>query len=222
MSVLDLEFSEKGLAFIAAKEACALTAYRDTSHLAIGFGQNIKTLKQGDTIEMQQAIDMFLVATAEYADYTRRLFRNYPFEQHHFDACGDVVYNIGPTKMKVETDFFKALDNYFNLIAKGPPQTDEQRETFLKIRSEAGNAFIPIMYKERNRHHNFERRCLDAVMFTAKAYGNISKLTFYDKGKRPKALRDENNKVILDEAGNVKFPPDVPVEIDMPVFKKAA
>jgi GH24 family phage-related lysozyme (muramidase) len=78
--------SEKGLAFVACREACSLTAYADTHMLAVGFGQNDPSLKPGDTIALEHAIDLFVSKAKADAIQLTRIFDGVLLDQQHVDS----------------------------------------------------------------------------------------------------------------------------------------
>lgn len=184
-----LSISEKGYAFVAAREACSLTAYADTRMLAVGFGQNDPNLKPGDVITLDQAIALFLKEGQRIALSLTKIFAGYDLKQNVVDACFSTAYNIGLGSFARNEPLVSAVKAY----AVHP--ADRLR------RDAAGYQIINANYTLDMGPFNLSRRCREALVFVSGDYGDLSTLKLWPAGKSPK-----NN------------PPDLPTLVPMPTF----
>lgn len=88
-----MHVSQAGLDFIKQWESCRLTAYRDSAGVeTIGFG-HVGDVHEGQTITQHQADELLrhdLKTAEECVDSTCP-----GLDQHRFDACVSLTYNIG-------------------------------------------------------------------------------------------------------------------------------
>lgn len=172
--------SEKGYAFIAAREACVLTMYPDSHNPAIGFGQNDPTLKSGDTITMAQAIDLLVREGTQIAKGLAKAFTDVKLPQNQVDALVCLGYNLGVTGIIRDNP---KLVTAVRAYAKEPGNHT--------LRDLAGMEFITAHPKDGPVPFNFSRRCREALVFTAGDYGDLSTLMVWGTGKDPKHDKPE-------------------------------
>jgi GH24 family phage-related lysozyme (muramidase) len=158
--------SEKGLAFVACREACSLTAYADTHMLAVGFGQNDPSLKPGDTIALEHAIDLFVNKAKADAIQLTRIFDGVLLDQQHVDSLWSLGYNIGFGALGRDTELVNAVKAF---------RTDPRNR---ELRDAAGFEIV--------RPFNLSRRCREALVFVSGDYGDLSTLQLWEAGKSPK------------------------------------
>lgn len=183
-----LRISEKGYAFVAAREACVLTAYPDSRMLAAGFGQNDPTLKVGDTITLDQAIALFLKEGQRIETFLQKTFSP-NLEQQHVDALFSATYNVGTGTMRDNADLLIAVAAF----RAGPADK--------RLRDLAGLEIIKVHPKDKPVPFNLSRRCREVLVFVSGDYGDLSTMQLWPAGKSPK-----------------NTPPDPPTIVPMPRF----
>ena len=104
--------SEKGLQFVAQREAAVLKPYMDGNKLAIGFGDNDPALKGTDRITLDEAVERYVKKSNEYVASLNRLFP-FEMEQHHFDALFSLAYNYGAGGLVKKTGLVSLVDRYY-------------------------------------------------------------------------------------------------------------
>lgn len=187
-----MQASNKGLQFIAQREACVLTSHRDTTHLAIGFGINDANLVEGVTITFEEAIAAFLKRIEAEEKSLNIIFKDALLDQHHFDALLSLQWNIGPTKLKGQQRLVSAVEVFCrNKTDKG-------------LRDWAAYQLSHSQFSELTGPFNFSRRCREAIMFIGADYGDLSTLKLWPVGTSPR-----------------NDPPDPPEIVPMPVFRDA-
>lgn len=188
-----IDVSERGLAFVAAREACVLTAYRDSHMLAIGFGQNDPNLKEGDTTTLEHAIALFRTAAFERVVALRKIFAGVDLPQHQFDALFSLLYNCGAgTIARNSPDLLGAVRAY-----RANPKD-------VRFRDHAAYQIILTHPEDKPVPFNLSRRCREVLLFLSEDYGDISTLKFWPAGKSPKHT-----------------PPDLVTLIPMPKFRSS-
>lgn len=112
-----MQVSNKGLEFLADHEGFASNAYKDVAGVwTIGFGftsqseifasfweyqTGRKKIKAGDVISRGDALRVLrLMCDSEYGEYVNDKIVGRTLNQHEFDACVSVVYNLGPRALK--------------------------------------------------------------------------------------------------------------------------
>lgn len=184
-----LPISEKGYAFDAQREACVLSVYADSKNPAIGFGLNDPKLKPGDSISMDEAIAALLKEGARIQAFLAMTFAYANLLQSHVDALFSLAYNVGTGTIRDNVDLIKA-------IAASRTAPDDKH-----LRDVVGLEIIKTHPPDKPQPFNLGRRCQEAMLFTTGAYGDLSTLLFWDKGKNPHA--------------------DAPQVVPMPKFLKA-
>lgn len=190
--------TEKGFAFTAAREACVLTAHRDTKNLAIGFGLNAPGLKEGDTCSLDEAIAAFVAyGTAICEHDVDRVFVGLKLLPHQYDALFSLAWNLGGTRLRAASALIYAISQFIETHEPaGSP-------AWRKLRDRAGLEIVLARYTDEDGPFNFSRRCREAVLFTTGDYGDLSRIPFWDRGKSPK-----------------HEPPDPGTWLPMPTFLK--
>jgi len=183
--------SEKGYAFVAAREACVLTMYPDSHNPAIGFGQNDPTLKPGDVITLDEAIALFLKEGQRIAAALEKIFAGYDLKQNHVDCLFSVAYNIGTGALARNAPLVDAVKAF----ATHP--------TNRLMRDAAGYQIVRANYSDQTGPFNLSRRCREALVFVSGDYGDLSAMQLWPAGKSPK-----------------NTPPDPPTVVPMPTFLK--
>lgn len=169
-----MDISEKGLAFVAAREACVLTVYQDTRNPAIGFGVNDATLKPGQTISFEEAQARYVTAAAGYSKSIDKIFEDVNLQQQHKDAIFSTTWNIGATRMRQEVRFGTALREFYKNLTDRTLR-DRAAYELLHVRWDL-NGWKPF---------NLSRRCLEAVLFIKGEYHDIDQLSLWREGKVP-------------------------------------
>lgn len=164
---------QKDLAFIAAREGWALTAYPDTHHLAIGPGLNDPSLVDGHTLSMQRTIEIFLTFMKQQTAALERVLPSEGLAANHWGAVQSLTYNIGVGGIKRNEPLLSAI------IAFAAKPSDRV------LRDKAGLQIVLANSNPDTGPFNLSRRCREAVLFTAGDYGNIDKMPFWDAGKNP-------------------------------------
>jgi GH24 family phage-related lysozyme (muramidase) len=184
-----VRFTEKGLAFVATREAIVLTAYPDSHMLAVGMGQNDPALKPGDTITLEQAIALYLHEMERISRFLEMLFSSVTLLPQHWDALGSATYNCGTGTMRNNTALIGAVIDY-----RDNPDDRHKRDlaAFELVQMHPADKPIPF---------NLSRRCREALVFTAGDYGDVSTVQLWPAGKSPK-----------------NTPPDPPQVVPMPTF----
>jgi lysozyme len=96
-----MKCSEKGIAFIKAREACKLTAYRDGGGVwTIGVGHTGKAVHQGQTITQFEADELLRMDLDDH-DISRLL--KVETKQHEYDAMTSLAFNIGMERFRGST-----------------------------------------------------------------------------------------------------------------------
>jgi GH24 family phage-related lysozyme (muramidase) len=185
-----MRVSPQGLAFVAQREGCVLTAYRDTKHLAIGFGWNKPGLQEGDTITLDEAVAQFVEHSAVYDQDMARVFGAAPLSQQCYDALYSLAYNIGGTQLRKETDLISAV------IAHALSPGDRV------LRDKAAYHLTRARFNDESGPFNFSRRCREALVYIGGDYGDLTTLKMWPVGKSPRNV-----------------PPDAPETAPMPVFR---
>jgi hypothetical protein len=164
--------------FVAAREACVLTAHRDTALLAIGFGQNDASLDEGDTISMDRAIALLMVAADEYDRSLNIIFAGSALAQHQYDAAFSLMYNVGATWFRSYggRPLVKAVADH----AASPGDRG--------LRDATGFAFVCAKYDPDAGPFNLSRRCREALMYVQGDYGDLSTLKLWREGKSPRHI----------------------------------
>ena len=174
-----MKVSERGLQFVAAREACTLTAHMDTTTLAVGFGQNNKNLKPDDEITIERAVELM----CEFADGLDRslniIFGDIKCAQHQYDAVFSAAYNLGPTWLK---------NGNQHLI--GAVKVHAEAPADLQLRDLAGLAFCQIKGPPKVKDgpprypFNMSRRARECVLYTQGDYGDLSTMKLFRKNPR--------------------------------------
>ena len=94
--------SQEGIELIKKFEGCELEAYQDSVGVwTIGYGHT-KDVKEGDSINRDEAEHLLHEELPEYEGYINDLV-TVPLNQCQFDALVCWVYNLGPTNLKEST-----------------------------------------------------------------------------------------------------------------------
>lgn len=161
-----MNVSNNGLAFVAVREACVLTAYWDRHHYAIGFGINDAKLKGGETITLEQAIVDFVKFMEDISRGVSRLFDGVAFLPNMHDAICSAAYNFGVGGLSEQHDLMRSINDLGGFPADA--DLNGVKEAFEAI--------------ELNNH----RRKMEAKMFVEGDYGDISTLKLWKAGKNPR------------------------------------
>ena len=170
-----LDVSEKGLAFVAVREACVLTAYQDTRHLALGFGINDPSLKEGDTITLDEAITRYVKTAGEYSASINKILLGLPIKQHQHDVLFSVTWNIGATRLADEDRLLRAIRAH-SVEPTNPELRDWAAYELLHVRWDLVG----------HKPFNLARRCAEAILYVRGDYGDLSKLKLWREGKNPR------------------------------------
>lgn len=88
-------YSQAGLAVTKSFEGCVLTAYRDlVGVLTIGYGHTGPDVKPGMVINAAQATDLLKKDLEKFVTAANKLIK-VEVTQGQFDACVDLMFNIG-------------------------------------------------------------------------------------------------------------------------------
>jgi GH24 family phage-related lysozyme (muramidase) len=158
--------SERGLAFCAAREACVLKAYLDTKHLAIGFGDNDPSLKEGDTISFEEAIRRYLKKIKGYEESVNRIFAAANLSQTTFDALISLCWNVGATQLREEKQLITAIEGYGS-DPKSAYFRDWAAFELIKVKLDGSGPF------------NLSRRCREALVLINGDYGDLNTLKIW-------------------------------------------
>lgn len=97
-----LKLSASGLAFLQAREACWLRAYRDTGGVwTIGWG-HARNVREGDECTRQQAV-RWLASDVANAESCVNAAVIVPLSQNRFDALVSFVFNVGCEAFRTST-----------------------------------------------------------------------------------------------------------------------
>ncbi len=167
-----LTISEKGYAFVACREACVLTAYPDSRMLAVGFGQNDPSLKEGDTITMDEAIALFLKEGQRIAAFLEKTFG--PLQQQQADALWSLTYNVGTGTIRDNAPLVAVVKAYVASPKDG------------RLRDAVGYQILQTHPKDKPVPFNLSRRCREALVFVSGDYGDLRTMMLWPAGKSPK------------------------------------
>ena len=162
--------SERGLAFCAAREACVLRSYLDTKHLAIGFGDNDPSLKEGDTISLDEAVRRYVEKAHSYEASINKIFIGADLSQTTYDALFSLAWNIGATQLRKETQLITAIEAF---------GSDPKRAYF---RDWAGFELTKAKMDAKGPF-NFSRRCREALILINADYGELTTLKLWPAHK---------------------------------------
>jgi lysozyme len=97
-----MNISKEGIELIKKFEGCELEAYQDSVGVwTIGYG-HIKNVKEGDSINRDEAEHLLEEELPEYEGYINDMVK-VPLNQCQFDALCAWVYNLGPTNLNDST-----------------------------------------------------------------------------------------------------------------------
>ena len=97
-----MNISQEGIALIKKFEGCELEAYKCAAGVwTIGYGST-KGVKEGDTIEQEDADKLLNEEMSEYEGYINDMVK-VPLKQNEFDSLVSWVFNLGPTNLKNST-----------------------------------------------------------------------------------------------------------------------
>ena len=97
-----MKISKEGLALIKKFEGCELEAYKCAAGVwTIGYGST-KSVKEGDTINQEEADNLLLHEMEEYEGYINNMV-TVDLKQNEFDALVSWVFNLGPANLKAST-----------------------------------------------------------------------------------------------------------------------
>lgn len=101
--------SESGINFIASKEGCRLSAYRNEgeTYYTIGYGHYSKSVKPTDKITKDRALELFKGDLVTREDFINRM-KLKDLTQNKFDALVSFIYNRGEGNFK-KTKLYKHL-----------------------------------------------------------------------------------------------------------------
>jgi lysozyme len=95
---------------VHGSEGCRLTAYRDSGDvLTIGWGHTGKDVYEGQVITLDQANRLFISDCSVDTNWLN--MTGLCQKQNQFDACMDLLYNIGIGHFKNDENLMNALKN---------------------------------------------------------------------------------------------------------------
>lgn len=172
--------AEKDIAFVAAREACVLSAYQDEHSLAFGYGINTPMLKAGDTFTLAEAGIALVAKMSDNADALDKIFAGVQLLQQHVGALLSLMWNIGTGALTRDHPLVRAVIDFRTLQGSDPL-------AITALRDIAAYQIIQANFDTKSGHpFNTSRRCREAVLFIEGDYGDISTLKLWPAGTNPK------------------------------------
>lgn len=165
--------SERGLAFVAKREALSLSAYEDGA-FAIGFGRHLPGL----TADSKSTVAECCAELVRYADAIAehdidRVFNGVKLKQHQYDAIFSLTWNIGGTSLRKQVMLIASIERWLD-----DPTTVN--------RGWLAEHWFHVKFSSLNGPHNPERKMDEYRLFTQGDYGKLDTIMFWDVDAVPK------------------------------------